>query len=142
MTMKLYTAIATLLALIHQSYANLDIITLVARDGTWIQEAVATLVVGQTPNPITGDIALWSAIMMDQQDFLQGVTQNSPEGVYEIFPSGMLILNGVAHNTSSGYCQNLGENWCNFAYVLEGSYEELPLRPPGHRTLIQSGDYV
>ena len=72
------TAIGTFLALIHQSYANLDVITLNTKGNTWIQEAEATLVVGNIPSPITGDVALWSAIMMDKRDFLQGVTQNSP----------------------------------------------------------------
>ena len=66
------------LALIGQSWANLDVITLNANRDAWIQEAAATLVVGDVPNPITGDVALWSAIMMDKRDFLQGVTQNSP----------------------------------------------------------------
>lgn len=58
--------------------ANLDIITLPANGNTWIQEAVATLVLGDVPDTITGDAALWSAIMMDQEDFLQGLTQSSP----------------------------------------------------------------
>ena len=66
------------LALVHQSQANLDVITLNANPDAWIQEAAATLVVGDVPNPITGDVALWSAIMMDERDFLQGVTQNFP----------------------------------------------------------------
>ena len=43
-----------------------------------IQEPEATLILGDVPKEITGDAALWSAIMMDQQDFLQGVTQNPP----------------------------------------------------------------
>lgn len=73
-----YAAIGAFLALIQQAAANLDIITLNTNSDTWIQEAVTTLVVGDTPNPITGDVALWSAIMMDKEDFLQGVTQNSP----------------------------------------------------------------
>lgn len=79
--MKTYTAVAALLALISPSYANVDIVSLFFPNGNFIEEAVATLVVGNIPNPITGDIALWSAIMLDQQDFLQGVTQNSPEGM-------------------------------------------------------------
>lgn len=75
-----YAAISFILTLVHQSCANLDVITLNTKSDTWIQEAVATLVVGNVPNPITGDVALWSAIMMDKRDFLQGVTQNSPSG--------------------------------------------------------------
>jgi len=58
--------------------ANLDVITLPANGNTWTQEAVATLVLGHVPDTIVGDAALWSAITMDQEDFLQGVTQNSP----------------------------------------------------------------
>lgn len=73
-----WAAISAIAALVHQSAANLDVITLPTRGSTYIQEAEATLVLGDVPNPITGDVALWSAIMMDQQDFLQGVTQNSP----------------------------------------------------------------
>lgn len=72
------TVLGALCTLIGQSYANLDIITLNTNRDTWIQEAVATLVLGDVPSPITGDVALWSAIMMDKNDFLQGVTQNSP----------------------------------------------------------------
>ncbi|KAJ4989694.1 hypothetical protein SVAN01_04724 [Stagonosporopsis vannaccii] len=93
-------ALGAFLSLVHQSSANLDIITLPANGNTWIQEAVATVVLGDVPQTITGDAALWSAIMMDQEDFLQGVTQNSP---------------------GSTWCQDLGRNWCNFAYTLEGS---------------------
>ena len=80
-----WTAIGAFMALVHQSVANLDVITLPANGNTWIQEAVATLVLGDIPNPITGDAALWSAIMMDQKDFLQGVTQNSA-GRYDRVP--------------------------------------------------------
>lgn len=79
--MRAFAATGALLALIHQAIANLDIVTLYANSDAWIQEASATLVVGDIPNPITGDVALWSAIMMENQaSFLQGVTQNSPEG--------------------------------------------------------------
>lgn len=70
--------LAALLSLAHQTTANLDVITLPANGNTWIQEAEATLVLGDVPEKITGDAALWSAIMMDREDFLQGVTQNSP----------------------------------------------------------------
>lgn len=73
-----WATLGALLSLVHHGFANLDIITLPASGDTWIQEAVATLVLGDVPETITGDAALWSAIMMDQQDFLQGVTQNSP----------------------------------------------------------------
>lgn len=79
--MKTTALLATLSALIHQSIANLDVITLYAKTSAYIQEASATLVVGDVPNPITGDVALWSAIMMENQaSFLQGVTENAPQG--------------------------------------------------------------
>ena len=81
--MRINTAIGVFSTLIHQSLANLDVITLNAKSSSWIQEASATLVVGAVPSPITGDVALWSAIMMDKRDFLQGVTQNGPQG-YEL----------------------------------------------------------
>jgi len=65
------------LGLAAPSLANLDVISLFTARDTWIQEVVATLVVGNVPNPITGDVALWTGIMTDKRDFLQGVTQNS-----------------------------------------------------------------
>ncbi|KAI1649464.1 uncharacterized protein F4817DRAFT_330449 [Daldinia loculata] len=46
---------------------------------------------------MAGDVALWSAIMMDKRDFLQGVTENA---------------------LNSPYCPNLGSKWCNFACTL------------------------
>ncbi|KAH8894564.1 hypothetical protein GQ53DRAFT_858010 [Thozetella sp. PMI_491] len=98
--MKTAYAFGVLLTFFQQSIANNDVVTLNTKGDTWIQEAAATLVLGAVPNPITGDTALWSAIMMDKMDFLQGVTQNSPGGTW---------------------CPNLGRNWCNFAYTLVGS---------------------
>lgn len=73
-------ALSTGLALISGTYANKDVITVNANGNSWIQEAIATLVVPETPETVSGDIALWSAIMMDDYngDFLQGVTQSSP----------------------------------------------------------------
>ena len=65
------------LGLAASSLANLDVISLITTRDTWIQEVVATLVVRNVPNPITGDVALWTGIMTDKRDFLQGVTQNS-----------------------------------------------------------------
>ncbi len=74
---KPYAAIGFFLTLVHQSRANIDVITLNANRDAWIQEAVATLVVGDVPSSMTGDVALWSAIMTDKRDFLQGVTENA-----------------------------------------------------------------
>ncbi|KAH6898071.1 hypothetical protein B0T10DRAFT_555408 [Thelonectria olida] len=97
--MRNLAAIGVLSTLVHQAVANLDVVTLYAKSTAYIQESSATLVLGDVPNPITGDVALWSAIMMQNQaSFLQGVTENAPEGL--------------------GYCTNLGKNWCNFAYAL------------------------
>ncbi|KAF7520276.1 hypothetical protein G7054_g12830 [Neopestalotiopsis clavispora] len=94
----LHTIVAITSTLIQGSYANKDVISLEASSDAWIQEAVATLVLGNVPNPIAGDVALWSAIMMENEaSFLQGVTENALE---------------------SYWCDNLGSNWCNFAYTL------------------------
>ncbi|KAI8650266.1 hypothetical protein NCS57_01359700 [Fusarium keratoplasticum] len=103
--MKTTAALATLSALIQHSIANLDVVTLYAKPNAYIQEASATLVVGDVPSPITGDVALWSAIMMENQaSFLQGVTENAPQGL--------------------GYCTDLGKQWCNFAYALVNQSSE------------------
>ncbi|EXA41657.1 hypothetical protein FOPG_16314 [Fusarium oxysporum f. sp. conglutinans race 2 54008] len=97
--MRTFTIISTLALILQQAAANLDVVTLVTRSGVYIQEASATLVLPAIPNPISGDVALWSAIMMqNQESFLQGVTENAPAGM--------------------GYCTNLGSKWCNFAYAL------------------------
>lgn len=77
-TMKgVYAAIGVLSTLVYHSRANKDFVTLTTKGDAWIQEAVATLVLGDVPNPMGGDVALWSAIMMDKKDFLQGVTENA-----------------------------------------------------------------
>ncbi|TGJ81876.1 hypothetical protein E0Z10_g6895 [Xylaria hypoxylon] len=89
--------IGVLFTLVHQVFANIDLIGLYASGGATIVEASATLVLPSAPNPITGDVALWSAIQLDR-DFIQGVSENAPAG--------------------AGYCTSLGSNWCNFAYAL------------------------
>jgi hypothetical protein len=73
-------ALAVGFSLAALSSANKDFITLHTTGNAWIQEAIATLVLPEIPYPVTGDIALWSAIMMDDYngDFLQGVTSSSP----------------------------------------------------------------
>ncbi|KAI0533091.1 hypothetical protein GGR58DRAFT_487964 [Xylaria digitata] len=91
------TAIGVLFTPIHRASANVDHISLYTSGGATIVEASATLVLPSAPNPITGDVALWSAIQLDK-DFIQGVSENAPAGL--------------------GYCTNLGSNWCNFAYAL------------------------
>ncbi|KAK5660033.1 hypothetical protein OQA88_13501 [Cercophora sp. LCS_1] len=110
------SVLCVLLAILRLTLANLDIISLYTRGDTWIQEAVATLVVGEVPSQITGDVALWTGIMTDKRDFLQGVTQNSQP---------------------SYYCTNLGRNWCTFAYNLIASRTAEngtpTVAPPGSR---------
>ena len=79
--MKNTTAIAAIsLSLAAGAIANKDAITLITNGDSWIREAVATLVLPEIPETVTGDLALWSAIMMDDYngDFLQGVTSSSP----------------------------------------------------------------
>ena len=79
--MNILAALTILAMLTQDVLGNLDIVTLFAKPDAYIQEASATLVVGDAPQPITGDVALWSAIMMENQDsFLQGVTENAPPG--------------------------------------------------------------
>ncbi|CAK7203294.1 hypothetical protein SEUCBS139899_006025 [Sporothrix eucalyptigena] len=81
-----------------QGFANLDFVTLNVPSGNYIVEADATLVLGAIPSPIAGDVAIWSAIMMDGKgDFLQGVSESAK---------------------SSPYCNDGGTQWCNFAYTL------------------------
>lgn len=79
--MKTFKTISALAALLQPAVANLDVVTLFAKADAYIQEASATLVLGDVPLSNNGDVALWSAIMMQNEaSFLQGVTQNSPEG--------------------------------------------------------------
>ncbi|KAF4918113.1 hypothetical protein CGCVW01_v009173 [Colletotrichum viniferum] len=92
-------------ALASLAQANSDIVTLFTNGNAYIQEASATLVLPELPSAISGDVAIWSAIMMQNEaSFLQGVTSNSPSG---------------------SYCEDGGKNWCNFAYILVGAYHYL-----------------
>lgn len=81
-------ALATAFGLssITSALANKDAITLITNGNSWIREASATLVVPELPASVTGDIALWSAIMMNDYsgDFLQGVTSSSPTYVRRV----------------------------------------------------------
>ncbi|KAK1464953.1 hypothetical protein CMEL01_12308 [Colletotrichum melonis] len=96
------TAIGGILAtLLGLTQANSDIVSLFTNGAAYIQEASATLVLPKLPSSVSGDVAIWSAIMMENQaSFLQGVTSNSPSG---------------------SYCNDGGKSWCNFAYTLVGS---------------------
>ncbi|KAH6612178.1 hypothetical protein C7974DRAFT_419068 [Boeremia exigua] len=98
--MKFFASFSALIAL---AQANLDVVTLYVNGDNYITEASATLVLGKAPSPQgSGDAALWSAIMMENDaSFLQGVTQNSAQ---------------------SYWCSNSpATQWCNFAYTLVGS---------------------
>ncbi|KAF6802850.1 hypothetical protein CSOJ01_11322 [Colletotrichum sojae] len=97
----LQTAIGGVLAtLAGLAQANSDIVSLYTNGAAYIQEATATLVLPKLPSSVSGDVAIWSAIMMQNQaSFLQGVTSNSPTG---------------------SYCNDRGKSWCNFAYTLVG----------------------
>lgn len=70
-----------LTALAGLAQANSDIVSLYTNGAAYIQEATATLVLPKLPSSVSGDVAIWSAIMMQNQaSFLQGVTSNSPTG--------------------------------------------------------------
>lgn len=88
------TALCLWNSLISRVSANKDIITLNANGNAWIQEATATLVLPQLPDEVTGDIALWSAIMMNDfsGDFLQGVTQSSPAYLSSFAYHAMIVV--------------------------------------------------
>jgi hypothetical protein len=92
-----FTSVSAWLTFIHETVATLDLISLYTSGNSTIVEASATLVLPGVPSPLTGDIALWSALQLDR-DFIQGVSESAPVGL--------------------GYCANLGSNWCNVAYAL------------------------
>jgi hypothetical protein len=109
------------LSLIMGAIANKDAITLITNGNSWIKEAVATLVLPELPDSVTGDIALWSAIMMDDYngDFLQGVTSSSPAYVWAT--DHEYGISQAADSINSGsYCGYVDGQWCNFAYKLRG----------------------
>lgn len=56
---------------------------------------------------------------MDQEDFLQGVTQNSPGR--SVCSVRCRYSKQFADRGHSTWCQNLGRDWCNFAYMLKES---------------------
>jgi hypothetical protein len=81
------TSVATglVLALIQQSLAAFGpaLRTTTTASDAWIEEAVATLILGNAPSPMTGDVALWTGLLTDKDDFLQGIAENSlPNGGY------------------------------------------------------------
>lgn len=86
-------------ALIHLCCAeqDLEVITLFTSNNATIVKASATLTLPIAPKAMTGALALWSGILLDK-DFIQGVSENSPDGL--------------------GYCTDLGGNWCNIPYAL------------------------
>lgn len=76
----IYATVGALATLFAQTQANSDQVTLyIENTATYITEVEATLVLPALPSPVTGDVSIWSAIMMQNQaSFLQGVTSNSP----------------------------------------------------------------
>lgn len=87
-----YPAIGALATLIGQAQANSDIVSLFTNGNGYIQEASATLVLPILPGSVSGDVAIWSAIMMENQaSFLQGVTSNSPSGCAQIYNRVFLL---------------------------------------------------
>ncbi|WYZ42010.1 hypothetical protein EsH8_V_000905 [Colletotrichum jinshuiense] len=78
------TAIGSVLAtLVGLTQANSDIVSLFTNGAAYIQEASATLILPKLPSSVAGDVAIWSAIMMENDaSFLQGVTSNSPSGTH------------------------------------------------------------
>ncbi|KAI1815131.1 hypothetical protein GGS20DRAFT_584824 [Poronia punctata] len=89
-----------ILALAYLSCADNDleeVISLYTTHNATIIKASATLTLPVAPEVITGALALWSGILLDK-DFIQGVSENSPDGL--------------------GYCTGLGGNWCNIPYAL------------------------
>ncbi|KAI1148313.1 hypothetical protein F4825DRAFT_454610 [Nemania diffusa] len=111
-------SIGAWLTLISQTIAILDLLSLYTSGNATIVEASATLVLPVVPNPLTGDVALWSALRRDG-DFIQGVSESAPLGL--------------------GYCANLGNNWCNIAYALTPDAEngEAVVAAPGTRVRTQ-----
>lgn len=91
------TSIGRLLPFFHQSNTHLEIVQVSLPNDIYIVEASATLVLPIAPLALTGALAIWSAISLDA-DFIQGVTENGPNGL--------------------GYCNDLGTSWCNLAYAL------------------------
>ncbi|KAI0389074.1 hypothetical protein F5Y17DRAFT_450350 [Xylariaceae sp. FL0594] len=87
------------LTLIYQCRAaqDLEVITLSISNNATIVKASATLILPIAPPVLTGALALWSGILLDK-DFIQGVSENSPDGL--------------------GYCIGLEGNWCNIPYAL------------------------
>lgn len=61
--------------------ASSDIIKLrTTKEAAWIKEASAMLILPDLPAEVSGDVELWSGVMMENESFLQGVTSNSPNG--------------------------------------------------------------
>ncbi|GKT61826.1 hypothetical protein CT0861_06361 [Colletotrichum tofieldiae] len=88
------TVSAILSTVIGLIQANSDIVSLYTNGVAYIQEASATLLLPELPSSSSGDVAIWSAIMMDNQaSFLQGVTSNSPSGLWDqnVYVDGKLV---------------------------------------------------
>ncbi|KAJ0168068.1 hypothetical protein CTA2_10437 [Colletotrichum tanaceti] len=83
--------------LVSPGRAVSDILSLPIAGDAYIEEAHATLILPKKPGSVTGDVAIRSGIMMnDEVTLVQGVVSNSPSG---------------------SYCNDGGEKWCSFAYI-------------------------
>ncbi|KAI9674311.1 MAG: hypothetical protein M1822_009560 [Bathelium mastoideum] len=99
---SVYTTIGAIALMAVHVQANTDLVTLEASTAAWIQEADATVILPQLPNPVSGHNSLWSAIYTDNDEtFMQGVSAVGPGDTFC----------GAAGTTA----------WCNNAYALNGT---------------------
>lgn len=72
-------SLLALASLAAYTNTNTDFISLQNSGNAWIKQASAILILPNLSGDVTGDFALWSAIMMENQaSFLQGVTSILP----------------------------------------------------------------
>lgn len=105
---------SVLAALAGLAQANSDIVSLYTSGSAYITEASATLVLPKLPSPVSGDVAIWSAIMMENQaSFLQGVTSNSPSG-YSAYNCPVLKQRFMSNSISQIVLQRRGQELVQF----------------------------
>lgn len=74
-----YSILAILIPQAILVHCNTDFVTLTTSNAVWIQEAEATVILPQLPNPVLGHNSLWSAIYTDSnKSFMQGVSAIGP----------------------------------------------------------------
>jgi hypothetical protein len=91
------SAISLMLLLAQHGYAAMGpaFSTGPVGSGSWIREAVSTLVVPQPPAEVVGDTVLWTGMGTDLGDLIQGINNNFPPNdqcVFEDPISPMLPL--------------------------------------------------